>query len=115
MYHTDTETEGHIGVGVEELASATAGQAFLDAELDADSNLTLEDFKRWYTDIPSMHRLGSIGQTRSEDAEYICMEEEAAVLSVEDLCAGQPASGTLGRRHTGYGGGGSRRRRVPEP
>ena len=61
MYHTDAETEGRIGVGVEELASATAEQAFLYAELDADGNLTLEEFKWWYTGVPS--RLGSIGQT----------------------------------------------------
>ena len=61
MYHTDAETEGRIGVGVEELVSATSEQAFLDAELDADGNLTLEEFTRWYTDIPS--RLGFIGQT----------------------------------------------------
>ena len=48
-------------MGVEELASATAEQAFLYAELDADGNLTLEEFKWWYTGVPS--RLGSIGQT----------------------------------------------------
>ena len=53
MYQTDAETEGRIGGGVEELASATMGQAFLKAELDADGNLTLEEFKQWYTEIPS--------------------------------------------------------------
>ena len=61
MYNTNAESEGRIGVGVEELASATVEQVFLDAELDADGNLTLEEFKRWHTDIPS--GLGSIGQT----------------------------------------------------
>ena len=62
------------------------GQVLLKAELDSDGNLTLEEFKQWYTDIPS--GLGPIGQTRSEDAQYSSMEEgeeEAAVSSIEDL------------------------------
>ena len=86
MYHTDSETEGRIGVSVDELVSATAEQAFLDTELNADGNLTLEEFKRWYTDIAS--GLGSIGHTQSEDAEYSRMEEEeeeVAISSIEDL------------------------------
>ena len=86
MYKSDAKTEGRIGVVVEELASATAEQVFLDAEVDASGNLTLEGSKRWYTDIPS--GLGSIRQTQSEDAEYSSMEEEeeeAAVSSIEDL------------------------------
>merc|ERR1740133_84417 len=38
-----------MGCSVEELAAATVGEAFEEADLDHDGNLSFEEFQRWYS------------------------------------------------------------------
>ena len=48
MFSTDSQ---HIpdGVSIEELATATAAEAFVSADTDGDGTLTWEEFQEWYT------------------------------------------------------------------
>ena len=47
MFHAEPLTEARLKISVEELALATAEQAFIEADLDADGNLSFEEFKLW--------------------------------------------------------------------
>ena len=47
-YRTQPELQGRVGVDSNTLASATAEQAFLDADLNHDGKISFEEFKRWY-------------------------------------------------------------------
>lgn len=48
MYGTIPDVREEITVNVDELAEATAQDAFQNAKLDLDGNLTLEEFRKWY-------------------------------------------------------------------
>ncbi|RLN65388.1 hypothetical protein BBJ29_004853 [Phytophthora kernoviae] len=49
MYETTDNTKTKMGVTPEELASATAEQCFKEADLNHDSKLSFEEFKKWCT------------------------------------------------------------------
>ncbi|CAI5740369.1 unnamed protein product [Peronospora farinosa] len=49
MYETTDSTKTKMGVSPEELARATAGQCFKEADLNGDNKLSFEEFKKWCT------------------------------------------------------------------
>jgi len=49
MYEANPETEKHMQVSAEELAKATAKQAFSDADVNHDDVLTFAEFQEWYS------------------------------------------------------------------
>ncbi|CAH0480583.1 unnamed protein product [Peronospora belbahrii] len=49
MYETTDSTKSKMGVSPEELACATAGQCFKEADLNGDNKLSFEEFKKWCT------------------------------------------------------------------
>ena len=50
MFRAKALTEARLKISVEDLALATAEQAFMEADLDADGNLSFEEFKLWYAE-----------------------------------------------------------------
>lgn len=49
MFETQPGTAERVGVSAEELASATAEQAFEEVDEDHNGSLTFEEFQRWYS------------------------------------------------------------------
>ncbi|TYZ60306.1 hypothetical protein PybrP1_010825 [[Pythium] brassicae (nom. inval.)] len=49
MYETSDATKAKMGVSPEELAKVTATQCFKEADLNNDSKLSFEEFKKWCT------------------------------------------------------------------
>merc|ERR1711871_310685 len=49
MYETQPGTAERVGVSAEELAAATAEQAFEEADTDANGTLTFDEFQAWYS------------------------------------------------------------------
>lgn len=49
LYETTDKTKVKMGVSPEELAQATAGQCFKEADLNGDNKLSFEEFKKWCT------------------------------------------------------------------
>ena len=45
IFHTEPLTEARLEISVEELALATAEQAFMETDLDTDGNLSFKEFK----------------------------------------------------------------------
>ena len=49
LYETKPGLADRMGVSARDLAETTATQCFMDADVNADGKLSLEEFKRWYT------------------------------------------------------------------
>merc|ERR1711871_395169 len=53
MYATQPGTKERMGHSYGDLALATATQCFKEVDLDADGNLSFEEFKAWYSSSSS--------------------------------------------------------------
>ena len=87
MYETQPGTAERVGVSAEELAEATAEQAFEEADADKDGSLTFEEFQAWYS------------QSANEDGE------ESAAHAAQAVAEAAPSWVSLDevRRLTGLG------------
>jgi len=81
LYETQPGTAERMGVSAEELASVTAEQAFVDADMDHDGKLSFEEFKKWYLfqEAPDTLFLSHIGLNR------VCVLLKLDCFSVEEV------------------------------
>ena len=80
MYDAEPSTVETMVMGVEQLASVTASEAILEADLDHDGNLSFEEFQRWYSQMPGE---GSGATLSSEVGQYV--EEAPSLVSLGEL------------------------------
>jgi Ca2+-binding EF-hand superfamily protein len=66
MYETQPGTAERVGVSAEELAAATAEQAFEEADTDADGTLTFEEFQAWYSQSSRLY-----GESAAQAAQAV--------------------------------------------
>ena len=67
LYATSEETRSRMAVSPEDLARVTAEQCFLEADLNADSKLNLEEFTKWFNRSPDS--VASAEEDGGEDDE----------------------------------------------
>ena len=64
MYEAEPGTQARMGgASAEAVAAQTAQQAFAEADLDGDGNLTFEEFQEWYSVAPGPTAEGAADAT----------------------------------------------------
>ena len=77
-----TSIVGHRTLSPTDLANATAGKAFADADLNHDGRLTFDEFRQWLCSAHSpFGPSGDIPEWRQEVAEHARADAEAAAAA----------------------------------
>ena len=80
LYSTSKETRAAMSVSPEDLADVTAEQCFLEADLDGNHKLSLEEFKKWFNK-PS--NAASSGMT--EKPEWLNLDEARRLAGLSEF------------------------------
>eukprot|EP00936_MAST-01D_sp_MAST-1D-sp1_P002336 g2336.t1 len=85
LYATEPGTEEQMGVSSEELARVTAEQAFVEADLDQDGRISLEEFKLWYAQPGGAAGFVKQGGRTEEVPSWLTLAEARRLTNLHHL------------------------------
>ena len=85
LYATEPGTEEQMGVSSEELARVTAEQAFVEADLNQDGRISLEEFKLWYAQPGGAAGFVKQGGRAEEVPSWLTLAEARRLTNLQHL------------------------------